>query len=131
MSRAQVIVTFVVADLWQFVVGAGSSLQLGAPGVGDRASWVPNVLVGETYTLLPLGFVLCLLGTSGTRILAAGCGLASLIVGLAAAITLTPTGRVDISGIAVWFVLFAVPGLALIVSASRYRGRTPAESPPP
>jgi hypothetical protein len=53
--------------------------------------------------------------------------LASLIVGLAAAITLTPTGRVDISGIAVWFVLFAVPGVALIVTARRYRGRTPDE----
>ena len=131
MSRSQFIVTFVLVELWQFVIGAGSSLQLGAPGVGDRASWVPNVLVGETYTLLPVGFVLCLLGRSATRMLGAACGLASLIIGLVAAITLSPASQVDVSGIAVWFVLFAPPGLALIVGARRYRGRARGDIPTP
>lgn len=45
MTRPMVVVTFVAAELWQLFFGAFSSLQLGAPGVGDRASWVPNVLL--------------------------------------------------------------------------------------
>ena len=59
MTRPMVVVAFVAAELWQLFFGAFSSLQLGAPGVGDRASWVPNVLVAETHTVLPIGFILC------------------------------------------------------------------------
>ncbi len=42
LTRPTVVVIFVVAELWQFVIGAGSSLQLAAPGVGDRALWVTS-----------------------------------------------------------------------------------------
>lgn len=60
LTRSAVVVIFVVSELWQFVVGVGSSLQLAAPGVGDRALWVPNALVGVSLTILPIGFALCL-----------------------------------------------------------------------
>ena len=42
LTRSAVAVIFVVAELWQFVFGVGSSLQLAAPGVGDRALWVTS-----------------------------------------------------------------------------------------
>lgn len=110
MTRPKVVVTFVVAELWQLFFGAFSSLQLGAPGVGDRASWVPNVLVAETYTILPIGFLLCLWGAPLGRLLAVVCAVASLVLGVASVITLSaPT-----SSFLFFFVLLAPPGLALL-----------------
>lgn len=86
MTRPMVVVTFVAAELWQSFFGAFSSLQLGAPGVGDRASWVPNVLVAETYTILPIGFILCLWGARWGRLLAAACAGASHVLAVAAVV---------------------------------------------
>lgn len=65
MTRRWVAAIFILAAVWQLFFGAFSSLQLGAPGVGDRASWVPNVLVLETVTLLPVGFPPVPVGVSG------------------------------------------------------------------
>lgn len=111
---------FVAAELWQFVFGAFSSLELGAPGVGDRALWVPNVLVGETYTILPIGFILCLWGAPFGRILAAGFASVSIVLALAATVTLS-AGPVDVSGSLLYFALLVAPGVALLVCASRMR----------
>jgi hypothetical protein len=117
-----VIVTFVLAELYQFVAGAISSLQLGAPGVGDRASWIPNVLVGETYTILPIGFLLCLWGRPVALVLAGVCAAASLALALAATITLHPTGvPLDVPGSVVTFALLAIPGVVLMASVLRMR----------
>jgi hypothetical protein len=117
MTRRTVIVAFGAAELWQLFFGALSSLQLGAPGVGDRASWASNVLVGETYTVLPIGFILCLWGAPLGRLLAAACAAASLVLALAAVVTLSapPPG----SDFTLYFVLLAPPGLALMVCALR------------
>ena len=89
MTRGAVVIAFIGAELWQFFFGAFSSLQLGAPGVGDRASWVPNLLVAETVTLLPLGFILALWGRPLGLLLAVVCAAVSLTIGVAGAITLS------------------------------------------
>ena len=113
--RPWVIVTFIVAAAYQGFAGAMSSLQLGAPGVGDRALWVPNVLVAETYTILAIGFILCLWGRPVGLMLAAVCAVASLVLALAAILTLRPTDApVDAVGSLVAFALLAPPGLALL-----------------
>lgn len=112
-----VVVAFVAAELWQLFFGALSSLQLGAPGVGDRASWVPNALVAETYTILPLGFLLCLWGASAGRVLAGVCAAASLVLAVAAVITLSAPE----SSFIFFFALLAPPGLALLVCVVRMR----------
>jgi hypothetical protein len=112
-----VVVTFAVAELWQLFFGALSSLQLGAPGVGDRASWVPNVLVAETYTILPLGFLLCLWGAPAGRVLAGVCAAASLVLAVAAVITLSAPE----SSFIFFFALLAPPGLALLLCILRMR----------
>ena len=112
LTRSAVVVIFVVAELWQFVIGVGSSLQLAAPGVGDRALWVPNALVGVSLTILPIGFALCLWGTQVGRRLASLCALATIVVAAMAAITLS-TPPIDVFGVILAFALFAAPGLAL------------------
>jgi hypothetical protein len=117
VTRRTVVVVFIAAEVWQFFFGAFSSLQLGAPGVGDRASWVPNVLVGETYTILPIGFILCLWGSSAGRILAAVCALASLVLGIAAVLTLSTPASTFIP----YFLVLAPPGIALLLCAYRIR----------
>lgn len=127
MSRSVVVVLFVVAELWQFVIGAGSSLQLAAPGVGDRALWVPNILVGVSLTILPIGFVLCLWGTPVGRRLASLCALSTIVVAAVAAVTLS-VPPFEVVGLGVEFALFAVPGLALLASAARMRLPSPVEA---
>lgn len=117
MTRPMVVVTFAVAELWQLFFGAFSSLQLGAPGVGDRASWVPNVLVAETYTILPIGFILCLWGARLGRLLAAACAAASLVLAVVAVVTLS----VPASSFIFFFALLAPPGLALLLCVLRMR----------
>jgi len=116
LTRPTVVVIFVVAELWQFVIGAGSSLQLAAPGVGDRALWVPNALVGVSLTILPIGFALCLWGTQVARRLASLCSLATIVVAAAAALTLS-VPPFDVVGLAVAFALFSAAGLALLACA--------------
>ena len=119
-GRSTVVVVFVVAELWQIFFEVVSSLSLGAPGVGDRALWVPNVLVGETYTILPLGFILCLWGAPLGRLLAAVCAAASLILALAATVTLSAEGWGVLEFMS-HFALLAAPGLAFMVYVSRMR----------
>jgi hypothetical protein len=122
MTRRQVLVAFVLAELWQIFAGGFSSLQLGAPGVGDRASWVPGSLIAETYSLLPIGFVLCLWGTPIGRTLAAACGAASLAMAVVAVVVLSSPASSFVYGLA----LLAPPGIALIVCAWRLRVATAA-----
>ncbi len=124
MTRRAVVVTFVVAELWQLFFGAFSSLQLGAPGVGDRGSWVPNVLVAETYTLLPLGFILCFWGARLGRLLAAVCAAACLALAVAAVVTLSSAESSFLYG----FPLLAPPGLALLACALWMRRASRAAS---
>ncbi len=115
MVRPWVVVTFILAVAYQGFAGAMSSLQLGAAGVGDRALWVPNVLIAETYTILTIGFILCLWGRPLGLRFAAICAVASLVVAVAAIVTLHPTGApLDVAGSAVAFALLSLPGLALL-----------------
>ncbi len=120
MTRWTVVVVFVVAELWQLVFGAGTSLALANPRVGEGAAWVPNLLVGETYTILPLGFILCLWGAPWGRRLAAACATASIVLAVPASATVSAR-PLDVSEFAVYFALLAAPGLALIVCAIRMR----------
>lgn len=120
LTRWTVVVVFVVAELWQLVFGAGTSLALANPRVGQGAAWVPNVLVGETYTILPLGFILCLWGAPWGRRLAAVCAAASIILAFPASVTVSAR-PLDVSEFAVYFALLAAPGLALMVCAVRMR----------
>lgn len=121
MTRRAVVIAFISAELWQFFFGAFSSLQLGAPGVGDRASWAPNLLVAETVTLLPVGFILALWGRPLGRLLAVVCAAASLTIAVAGAITLSSPQSSFLYAIP----LLALPGLLLLVSALRMRPTQP------
>jgi hypothetical protein len=117
MTRRWVTAIFILTAVWQLLFGAFSSLQLGAPGVGDRASWVPNVLVLETVTLLPIGFLLCLWGSPAARALAAICAAASLAIALLAVVTLSSPASSFILGAP----FLALPGLALLICVLRMR----------
>jgi hypothetical protein len=119
--RSAVVVAFLAADFWQFLFAALSSLQLSAPGVGNRALWVPNVLVGETFTILPLGFILCLWGAPLGRAVAALCAASSIVLALVATVTLA-AAPLDVPQSLFYFALLAAPGLVLIVCVSRMRG---------
>jgi hypothetical protein len=117
MTRRAVVIAFVVAEIWQFFFGAFSSLQLGAPGVGTRASWVPNILVAEAFTLLPLGFALAFWGTPLGRVIAAVCAVGSLVLAIVAGITLSSPES---------SFLFAIPILAppgLLLAAAAWKRR--------
>lgn len=127
LTRSAVAVIFVVAELWQFVFGVGSSLQLAAPGVGDRALWVPNALVGVALTILPIGFALCLWGTQVGRRLASLCSLATIVVAAAAAMVLS-VPPFDVVGLVLAFALFSGPGLALLACAGGMRRAPEAEA---
>ena len=115
MTGRAVFVTFIAAELWQLFFGAFSSLQLGAPGVGDRASWVPNVLVVQTFTLLPLGFIGVMWGRPAGRWLGAACAIASIAIAVAATITLTSPASSFLYGLP----FLAAPGVALLLCAWR------------
>ena len=127
MTRSALFVVFVVAEAWQFVFGAGTSLALGNPAVGEQASWAPNVLVDEAFTVLPIGFLLCLWGAPWGRRLAPVCAAASLVLAFAASVAVSAR-PLAVSEFAIWFALLAVPGLALIVCVLRTRR---ASSPDP
>lgn len=117
MPRRAVVASFVVAELWQLFFGGFSSVQLAAPGVGDRASWIPDLLVLETVSLLPLGFIGSFWGARPGRILAAACAAASLAFALVAGITLSSPESSFLYAIP----LLAPPGLLLLFSAIRKR----------
>ena len=125
MSRLGVVVVFLAAEVWQLFFGAFTSLQLGAPGVGDRASWVPNVLVAETYTILPIGFALCVWGKPVGLVAAALCAVASLVLALAAVVALSSPE----SSAAYFLVLLAPPGIALLACARRRMAPTTPPEP--
>jgi hypothetical protein len=119
MDRAKIMVWWIVAEVWQFFFGAFTSLQLGAPGVGERASWVPNLLVDEAFAILPVVFLLCLWGAPiGRAIAALGAGVL-IVVALAGSATLARSP----SELLVFFALLAPPWLALLASI-RQAGRT-------
>jgi len=118
ISGRAVLAIFVATELWQLFFGAFSSLQLGAPGVGDSASWVPNVLVAQTFTLLPLGFVGVMWGRPVGRWIGAACAVVSLAIAVAATIALSSPTSSFLYGLP----FLAVPGVALLVCAWRRMG---------
>ena len=114
-ARPVTIVAFIVAEAWQVFFGAFTSLQLGAPGIGDRASWVPNLFVAEAFTVLPLAFLLCLWGTPIARMIAtigAAVMIAVAVVG-SATLARSPAEFVE------FFLMVAPPWLALLASVRR------------
>jgi hypothetical protein len=116
-ARIGVVVTWIAAEAYQVFFGAFTSLQLGAPGIGDRASWAPNLLVTEAFTILPIAFLLALWGTPASRRIALAGAAVMLVVDLAAAATL---GR-WLSESVVFFLLVAPPAVLLARSANRMR----------
>src|SRR5439155_15466818 len=90
MARRRTIVSWIAAEPWQLFFGALTSLQIAAPGIGMRASWAPNVLVTEAFTLLPAGFVMALWGTRVGRAVAS---LIALVMLAVAAIAAAALGR--------------------------------------
>ena len=113
-TRIGVVVTWLAAEVWQVFFGALTSLQLGAPGVGDRASWVPNLFVAEAATLLPLGFALALWARPAAR--TAAIAVAVVMLGLAV------VGVATLSrgpGDAPELLLFVAPPPLLLIAAAR------------
>ena len=120
-ARIGVVIMWLAAEVWQVFFGALTSLQLGAPGVGTRASWVPNLFVAEAATLLPLGFALALWARPAAR----SAAIAVAVVMLALAVV----GVAVLSrgpGDAPELLLFvAPPPLLLILAARRLRAARP------
>jgi hypothetical protein len=120
-ARIGVIVTWIAAEIWQAFFGAMTSLQLGAPGVGDRASWVPNLFVAEAATLLPLGFALAVWARPSARM--AAIGIAAMMLGLAVVgVATLSRGPGDAPTL---FVFVAPPPILLILATRRVRSASP------
>ena len=115
MARRRTIVSWIAAEPWQLFFGAMTSLQIAAPGIGMRASWAPNVLVAEAFTLLPIGFAMALWGTPIGRTVAIVVALAILAVAAGGAGVL---GRSPAESL-VFFALMAPPPILLVLSARR------------
>jgi hypothetical protein len=115
MDRAKIVVWWIAAEVWQVFFGAFTSLQLGAPGVGDRASWVPNVFVAEAFTVLPVSFLLCLWGAPIGRTIATLGAAAMIAVAVVGCTTLSrsPGDFLQL------FVMVGPPWLALLASIRR------------
>ena len=116
-TRIGVVLSWIAAEAYQLFFGAFTSLQLGAPGIGDRASWAPNLLVAEAFTILPVGFLLALWGTPAGRTIGLAGAMVMLAVDLAAAATL---GR-WLSESVMFFLLLAPPAVLLARSTIRMR----------
>ena len=113
--RIGLAIAFVVADFYQLFFWAWSSVALAAPGVGD-VSWVPKVLAGEAFTILPIGYILCLWGSAWGLRPAAVCAGTSIVLALAASIALAGGGSsVTPLGFPLGFAVLALPGLVLAV----------------
>lgn len=119
--RIGVVVTWIAAEVWQAFFGALSSLQIAAPGVGERASWVPNLFVAEAATLVPVGFLLLLWGRPAARSLAMVVAVVMLAI---AAYGATILGRASLDGLP-FFILLAPPPLLLIFTTRRVRRAVP------
>ncbi len=77
------------------------------------------MLVAETYTLLPLGFAMCVWGARVGRLVAALCAAASVALAVAAAVTLSSPQSSFLYGLP----FLVVPGLALLACVVRMRLR--------
>jgi hypothetical protein len=115
--RLTIVIAWIAAEAYQVFFGAFTSLQLGAPGIGNRASWAPNLLVAEAFTVLPIAFLLCLWGTQLGRTLATVGAAAMIVVALVAAAAL---GRWP-SELVMFFALLLPAPLALAWSTRRMR----------
>jgi hypothetical protein len=115
--RLTIVIAWIAAEAYQVFFGAFTSLQLGAPGIGNRASWAPNLLVAEAFTVLPIAFLLCLWGTQLGRTLATVGAAAMIVVALVAA---APLGRWP-SELVMFFALLLPAPLALAWSTRRMR----------
>jgi hypothetical protein len=118
--RIGLVIAFVLAELFylffEFVITVGPAGAPGVGGVGDRAAWVPTVLGDEMFTLLPVGFILCLWGSTWGRRLALVCAAASIALALAASVAMAGGGSVGTPfGTPLGFGLLAIPGVTLIV----------------
>jgi len=120
-ARIGAIATWIAAEIWQGFFGALTSLQLGAPGIGDRASWVPNLFVAEAATLLPLGFALAVWAKPTARI--AALGIAALMLGLA--IVGVATLSRGLGDAVMLFLFVAPPPILLILATRRVRSAEP------
>jgi hypothetical protein len=120
-ARIGVIATWLAAEIWQGFFGALTSLQLGAPGIGDRASWVPNLFVAEAATLLPLGFALAVWAKPNARLVALGIAAAMLALAIVGVTTLS---RGPGDGLML-FLFVAPPPILLILATRRLRSASP------
>ena len=120
-ARIGVIATWIAAEIWQGFFGALTSLQLGAPGIGDRASWVPNLFVADAATLLLLGFALTVWAKPTARV-AAG-GIAVVMLGLA--IVGVATLSRNLGDAVMLFLFVAPPPILLILATRRVRSADP------
>jgi hypothetical protein len=92
------------------------------------AANVSTVLVDEAFTLLPLGFILCLWGSFWGRRLALVCGAASIVLALAATVAMAGGGSAVAPFGTPWgLALLAIPGVTLIVFV-RLMQKAPARS---
>jgi len=123
MRRSTVAVLWILAEPYQLLFGALTSLQIAAPGVGTRASWAPNLFVAEAFTVLPLGFALLIWGGRLGRMAAVVCALVMACVDYVAALSLSR----DVAEGAVFYGLMAFPWAAMLTSAFRLL-RRPATS---
>lgn len=120
-ARIGVVATWLAAEIWQAFFGALTSLQLGAPGVGDRASWVPNLFVAEAATLLPLGFALAVWAKPRARNVALGIAAVMLALAIVGVATLSR----DLGDAVMLFLFVAPPPILLILATRRLRSAEP------
>ena len=117
VARRRTILAWLAAETWQVFFGAFTSLQLGAPGVGARASLVPNILVTEAWSLLPVGFALALWGRPAGRV--GALAVATVVLAIAAASS-AALGRSPTESLT-FFLFLAPPPVLLVLSARSSR----------
>jgi hypothetical protein len=113
MARRRTILAWLAAEPWQVFFGAFTSLQLGAPGVGARATWVPNLLVAEAWSLLPLGFAMAFWGRPAGRVAAIAVAVVMLAI---AAVSSAALGRSPTESLT-FFLFLALPPVLLLLAA--------------
>jgi hypothetical protein len=107
----------------QVLVGAIATMGLAAPGVGPEADWVPTALISAGFTLVPVGFGLCLVGATWSLRLAALCAVVTVGLGIAAAFLLAGADGGPIG------IAMVLPGLVLGATIAHiYRHRTEGQA---
>jgi hypothetical protein len=96
---------------WQFYWGAMTTIGLAAPGVGPEAAWVPQALMFESFTLVPLGFALCVWGSIWGLRVAVACAVLSAALAIVASALLAGAGGWELAP------FLMVPAFALSVTA--------------